>query len=62
MRVCGQHANLLQEVFKSGRFLGHVGEDQSLLGHGLGIMSRIKLLILLPALRTPGGYRSPHLM
>ena len=44
-RICGQHANLLQEVFKSGCLLGRVGEDQSLLGHGSGIMGHVKLFI-----------------
>ena len=37
MSVCGQHANLLREVFEPGRLLGGVGEDQSLLGHGASV-------------------------
>ena len=45
MRVCGQHANLLQELFESGHLLGHAGEDQLLLRHVSGIASRIKLFM-----------------
>jgi hypothetical protein len=45
MRVCGQHANLLREVFEPGRLLGGVGEDQSLLRHGAGVMGCIKLFM-----------------
>ena len=45
MRVFGQHANLLWEVFESGHLLGHAGEDQSLLRHGSGIASCIKLFM-----------------
>ena len=45
MRVCGQHANLLQEVFESGHLLGRVGEDQSLFRHGLGVASCIELFM-----------------
>ena len=44
-RVCGQHANLLREVFESGRLLGHMGEDQSFLRHGLGVASCIELFM-----------------
>ena len=44
-RVCRQHANLLQEVFKSGHLLGCVGEDQSFFGHGLGVASCVKLFV-----------------
>ena len=44
-RVCGQHANLLREVFESGCLLGHAGEDQLLLRHGSGVMSCIELFI-----------------
>ena len=44
-RVCGQHANLLREVFESGRLLGHAGEDQLLLRHGSGVMSCIELFV-----------------
>ena len=45
MRVCGQHANLLWEVFELGHLLGHMGEDQSLLRHGLGIAGCVKLFV-----------------
>jgi hypothetical protein len=44
-RVCGQLANLLWEVFESGHLLGHAGEDQSLLGHGLSIASCVELFV-----------------
>ena len=44
-RVCGQHANLLREVYESGRLLGHVGEDQLFLRHGLGIAGCVKLFV-----------------
>jgi hypothetical protein len=36
-RVCGQHGNLLREVFELDRLLGCMGKDQSLLRHGLGV-------------------------
>ena len=45
MRVCGQHANLLLEVFESGRLLRRMGKDQSFLQHGLGIAGCIKLFM-----------------
>jgi hypothetical protein len=45
MRVCGQHANLLWELFKSGHLLGHAGEDQSLFRHGLGVTSCVELFM-----------------
>ena len=44
-RVCGQHANLLQEVFESGRLLGGAGEDQSLLRHGASIACCIEFFV-----------------
>ena len=44
-RICGQHANLLREVFESGCLLGCTGEDQSLLRHGSGVMSHIELFV-----------------
>ena len=44
-RVCGQHANLLWELFESGHLLGRIGEDQLLLQHGLGIAGHIELFI-----------------
>ena len=44
-RVCGQHANLLREVFELGRLLGRAGEDQLLLRHGLGVVSCVKLVM-----------------
>ena len=45
MRVCGQHANLLQEVLKLSCLLGCVGEDQLLLGHGLSVAGRIEFFV-----------------
>ena len=45
MRVCGQHANLLQEVLELGHLLGRAGEDQSLLRHGLGITGCVELFM-----------------
>ena len=45
MRVCGQHANLLQEVFELGRLLGCAGKDQSFLGHGSGVAGRVELFV-----------------
>ena len=44
-RVCGQHANLLQEVFESGRLLGRAGEDQLLLRLGSGIASHVEFFV-----------------
>ena len=44
-RVCGQHANLLREVFESGCLLGHTREDQSLLRHGLGVVGCVELFM-----------------
>ena len=43
--MCGQHANLLREVFKSGRLLGGVGEDQSFLGHGASVACRVEFFM-----------------
>ena len=43
--MCGQHANLLQEVFKPGRLLGGAGEDQLLLGHGASVMGCIEFFM-----------------
>ena len=44
-RVCGQHANLLREVFEAGRLLGGASEDQSFFRHGTGIACRVELFV-----------------
>ena len=43
--MCGQHANLLREVFESGHLLGGAGKDQSLLRHGAGVAGCIKFFV-----------------
>ena len=43
--VCGQHANLLQEVFEPGCLLGGAGEDQSLLGHGASVACGVEFFM-----------------
>ena len=43
--MCGQHANLLREVFEPGRLLGGTGEDQSLLGHGASVAGCIEFFM-----------------
>ena len=45
MRVCGQHANLLWEVFEPGSLLKCPGKDELLLGHSPGIVGRVKFFV-----------------
>ena len=44
-RVHGQHTNLLQEVLELSHLLRCSGKDESLLGHGLGIVGCIELFV-----------------
>ena len=43
--MCGQHANLLREVFEPGCLLGGAGEDQSFLGHGASVACCVKFFM-----------------
>ena len=58
IRVCGQHANLLREVFESGHLLGCAGEDQLLLRHGSGIVGHGELSSFLIKLMEVGDLPS----